>query len=54
MVERDSEPLAATVLGDEFHGPSYSLSQRRPLRTEAAGEVDAPLDDEPDTEAGAW
>jgi len=38
----------------EFHGPSYSLSQRRPLRTEAAGELDVPLDDEPDTEAGEW
>ena len=34
----------------EFHGPSYSLSQRRPLRTEAAGELDVPLDDEPETE----
>ncbi len=38
----------------EFQGPSYSLDQRRPLRTEAAGELDVPLDDEPDTEAGAW
>jgi len=38
----------------EFQGPSYSLAQHRPLRTEAAGELDAPLDDEPDTEAGAW
>jgi hypothetical protein len=38
----------------EFHGLSYSLSQRRPLRTEAAGELDVPLDDEPETEAGAW
>jgi len=38
----------------EFQGPSYSLDQRRPLRTEAAGELDVPLDDEPEIEAGAW
>ncbi len=38
----------------EFQGPSYSLDQRRPLRTEAAGALDALLDDEPEIEAGAW
>jgi hypothetical protein len=38
----------------EFQEPSYSLEQRRPLRTEAAGELDVPLDDEPEIEAGAW
>ena len=38
----------------EFQEPSYSLEQRRPLRTESVGELDVPLDDEPEIEAGAW
>ena len=32
----------------EFQGPRYSLAQCRQLRTEAAGELHALLDDEPE------
>jgi len=38
----------------EFQGPTYALSKRRPLRTDAASELDGVVEDEPDMDAGAW
>jgi len=38
--------------GYEFQGPTYSLAQYHPLRKEAAGALDVPLDDEPETILG--
>lgn len=37
-----------------FRGPCYVWEQRRPLRMETSGESETSLEEEPDTEAGAW